>query len=235
MDTRQYVIIGASSGIGLALTHQLLEEGHQVTAFSRTQGDLPVHGNLTYHALDIVNDDLDKSLLPDSIDGLAYCPGSITLKPFRSIKADQFREDFEINVLGAVKAIQAAQRGLKKSGNGSVVLFSTVAVQQGMPFHASIAAAKGAVEALTRSLAAEYAPVMRFNCIAPSLTDTPLAAKLLSTDDKREASAQRHPLQRVGTPEELASIASFLLGPTSSWMTGQTIGVDGGLSRVRKV
>lgn len=121
---------------------------------------------------------------------------------------------------------------LKKAG-GSVVLFSTVTVQQGMPFHASVASAKGAIEGLTRSLAAEWAPKIRVNCIAPSLTDTPLASRLLSTPEKKEAASNRHPMKRVGSADELGSIAAFLLSQKSSWVTGQIIGVDGGLSSLK--
>jgi NAD(P)-dependent dehydrogenase (short-subunit alcohol dehydrogenase family) len=164
------------------------------------------------------------------VDGIAYYPGSIDLRSFRSLKADAFREAFELNVVGAVRCLQAVERNLKKSAAGSVVLFSTVAVQRGMPFHAAIASAKGAVEGLTRSLAAEYAPSIRVNAIAPSLTDTPLAEKLLSSEDKREASAKRHPLNRVATAGEIAGMAAYLLSDRAAFMTGQVIGMDGGLS-----
>mgnify|MGYP000155808720 CR=1 FL=1 len=132
-----------------------------------------------------------------------------------------------------MKILKLVQKQLKKSNQASVVLFSTVAVQQGMPFHASVAAAKGAVEGLTRSLAAEWAPKIRVNCIAPSLTDTPLAGRLLATPEKKEAAGNRHPLKRVGTAEELGNIATFLLSENSSWITGQVIGVDGGLSALK--
>ena len=177
-------------------------------------------------------DELDKNDLPDEIHGVVYCPGSINLKPFRALKPAQFQQDFEINVLGAVKVLQAAQRKLKK-GEASVVLFSTVAVGQGMPFHASVAASKGAIEGLTKSLAAEWAPNIRVNCIAPSLTDTPMAARLLSTPEKIEASGNRHPLKRVGTATEIADLAAFLLSEKSSWITGQIIGIDGGMSTLK--
>ena len=171
--------------------------------------------------------------MPDTIDGIAYCPGSINLKPFRGLKAAQFQADFNINVLGAVHVLQAFQKGLKRADSASVLFFSTVAVQQGMPFHASIAASKGAIEGLTRSLAAEWAPKVRVNCIAPSLTDTPMAARLLSSDDKRAASANRHPLKKVGTPEDIAQLGKLLLSDQAGWITGQIIGVDGGMSSVR--
>jgi 3-oxoacyl-[acyl-carrier protein] reductase len=161
-----------------------------------------------------------------------YCPGSIDLKSFRSLKAPAFRTAFELNVVGAVRCLQAAERTLKKSGSASVVLFSTVAVQRGMPFHAAVAAAKGGVEGLTRSLAAEYAPVIRVNAIAPSLTDTPLASKLLSSEEKRQASADRHPLKRVANATEIAAMAAFLLSDQAAFVTGQIVGMDGGLSSI---
>jgi NAD(P)-dependent dehydrogenase (short-subunit alcohol dehydrogenase family) len=152
---------------------------------------------------------------------------------FRSLKPEEFQQDFDLNVMGAVRLLQKLQLGLKAVPGSSVVLFSTVAVQQGMAFHSSIAAAKGAIEGLTRSLAAEWAPSIRVNAIAPSLVETPLSAKLLSSPEKVEASAKRHPLARVGRPEDIASLAVFLLSDKSGWITGQVMGVDGGMSVVR--
>ncbi|MEZ4960365.1 MAG: SDR family oxidoreductase [Saprospiraceae bacterium] len=230
---KNYLIAGGSSGIGLALVKRLVEQGNQVTVISRTDEKLAGLPHVVHLKKDVLTDEIMESELPEMLHGLAYCPGSINLKPFRSLKPEQFLEDFNINVLGAVKVLQAAHKALKKTGQSSVVLFSTVAVAQGMPFHASIAAAKGGVEGLTRSLAAEWAPNVRVNCIAPSLTDTPMAERLLSTPEKREASAQRHPLKQVGTPENLAALACFLLSDESSWMSGQVIGMDGGMSSLR--
>ncbi len=227
-----YLIIGGSSGIGRALVDQLLAEGHQLTIWSREQRDLP--SSINFSTVDVTDPaDLPADSLPDSLDGLVYCPGSIDLKSFRSLKPDAFRSAFELNVVGAVRCIQAAERRLKKAENqASIVLFSTVAVQRGLPFHAGIAAAKGAVEGLTRSLAAEYAPRWRVNAIAPSLTDTPLAGNLLATPEKREAGAERHPLKRIGTAEEMASLAAFLLSEKAAFITGQIIGADGGMGAV---
>lgn len=171
--------------------------------------------------------------LPDideEFDGLVYSPGTINLKPFRSLKDDDFRYDMEINLIGAVRVISKYLKNLLKSGNASVVLFSSVAATHGMPYHASIASAKAAVEGLTRSLAAEFAGKIRFNAIAPSLTDTPLAGRLLRTDSQKESSAMMHPMKRTGRPEDIASAARFLLSDESSWITGQVLGVDGGLS-----
>lgn len=233
MSNKTYLIAGGSSGIGLALVKKLTAGGHHVTVISRTGDRLASLPNVTHLQKDVLTDDISDSELPEALDGVAYCPGSINLKPFRSLKPDAFLEDFNINVLGAVKVLQAAHKALKKTEHPSVVLFSTVAVGQGMPFHASVAAAKGAVEGLARSLAAEWAPNIRVNCIAPSLTDTPLAARLLSSDEKKEAAGTRHPLKRVGTAEEIASFAQFLLSQESSWMSGQVVGLDGGMSTIR--
>lgn len=226
-----YLIVGGSSGIGRALVDQLTEAGHVVHVWARQARDLP--SAVTFQSVDVTDDTQDlAALVPDELHGLVYCPGNIDLKSFRSLKPDAFRSSFELNVVGAVRCLQAAERALKRSANASVVLFSTVAVRRGMPFHAAVAAAKGAVEGLTRSLAAEYAPAIRVNAIAPSLTDTPLAGKLLATEDKREASAQRHPVRRVGKPEDIAAMAAFLLGARAEFVTGQVIGMDGGLGAI---
>ncbi|PPK87699.1 NAD(P)-dependent dehydrogenase (short-subunit alcohol dehydrogenase family) [Neolewinella xylanilytica] len=226
-----YLIVGGSSGIGRALVDQLLQANHTVHVWARQARDLPPAVHFT--AVDVTAEGADMGTgLPDTLDGLVYCPGNIDLKSFRSLKPDAFRQSFELNVVGAVRCLQAAERALKRSDRASVVLFSTVAVQRGMPFHAAVAAAKGAVEGLTRSLAAEYAPSIRVNAIAPSLTDTPLAGKLLASDDKREASAKRHPLNRVGDPADIAAMAVFLLGNQGRFVTGQVIGMDGGLGAI---
>jgi NAD(P)-dependent dehydrogenase (short-subunit alcohol dehydrogenase family) len=231
---KNFVIIGGSKGIGLALVKQLIgQPEHKVWVFSRTKGNLPDSKQIIHQTLDILKEELPVDQLPAQIDGLAYCPGSITLKPFRSLKTTDLQDDFAINVLGAVKSIQACLKGLKKSADASVVLFSTVAVKQGMAFHASIATAKAGVEGLTKSLAAELAPRIRVNCIAPSLTNTILAEKLLSSPEKKEASDKRHPLRRVGEAEDIAAMAAFLLSDQGSWLSGQIIGVDGGLSTLR--
>lgn len=230
---KNYLIAGGTSGIGLALVKKLSAEGHQVLVVSRTGGSLDGLPGVTHLPKDLLEDDLAEGELPATLHGVVYCPGSINLKPFRSLKPEAFLEDFQINVLGAVKVLQASQKALKHAESAAVVLFSTVAVGQGMPFHASIAAAKGAVEGLARSLAAEWAPGIRVNCIAPSLTDTPLAARLLASEEKKEAAGARHPLKRVGTAAEVAALAHFLLSENGGWMTGQVIGMDGGLSSLK--
>lgn len=234
MSHKIFVIIGGSKGIGHAIVQRLTQQNHRVIVISRTLDQLESNPLIEYIQKDIIKDELSPSELPDVIDGLIYCPGSIVLKPFKSLSEEQFSEDFAINCLGAVKSIKASLNGLKKSeSHPSIVLFSTVAVSQGMPFHASIAAAKGAVEGLTKSLAAEFAPTIRVNCIAPSLTDTPLAAKILSSPEKIQAAEQRHPLKSIGNADDLAGMAVFLLSQDAKWISGQILHVDGGMSTLR--
>lgn len=228
-DPKKYLIVGAGSGVGAALSTLLQHDQHQVITASRRE--LP--GSSTHITLDITKDELNLNQLPDSLDGVVYCPGSINLKPFHRIADQEFMEEFNLNVIGAIRVVRTVLPLLKNSPQSSLVFFSTIAVQQGMPFHTSIATAKGALEGLTRSLAAEYAPKIRVNCIAPSLTNTPLASRLLATEEKKKASDERHPLKRIGEPEDLASLAAFLLSPQSSWITGQIIHADGGLSSIR--
>ncbi len=230
---KNYLVVGAGSGIGLALTKLLSEKGHKVYAMTSQPENLDQLQNIELVQADFLSADWKGEDLPESLDGLVYCPGTINLKPLRGLKVDDFRHDFEVNVIGAVKVIQAALKALKKGGHASIVLFSTVAVAQGMPFHASIAAAKGAVEGLAKSLAAELAPTIRVNAIAPSLTETPLASRLLSSPEKMEASANRHPLKRIGQAGDIAHMAAFLLSDQTSWITGQVIGVDGGMAALK--
>jgi NAD(P)-dependent dehydrogenase (short-subunit alcohol dehydrogenase family) len=235
MREKNLLIVGGTSGIGQALVKQLAEQKHSIYVLSRKADNLPSASNISHIQFDATADDYPADELPDTIDGLAYCPGTITLKPFKNLKQEDFQHDLAINFFGAIKVLQGSYKALRKAdGKASVVLFSTVAVQQGMAFHASIAAAKGALEALARSLAAEWSPDIRVNCIAPSLTDTPLASHLLSSEDKVESSQKRHPLRSIGSPGQLADMANFLLNSDAAqWMTGQTIGVDGGMARVR--
>lgn len=224
------LVVGGSRGIGKATVEQLLENNAEVIVAARTNDQIS-HLPVEFIELDIKG---DVSALADisELDCMIYCPGSINLKPFKRLSEADFREDFELNVMGAVKCIQATEKLLKAS-KGSIVLFSTVAVQQGMTFHTSIAVAKGGVEGLTRSLAAEYAPNIRVNAIAPSLTETDLSESLLSNDKRRQASEERHPLKRIGQVEDIASMAIHLASNKGSWITGQVISVDGGMSRVR--
>lgn len=225
-----YVVFGGSRGIGAAITEKLYAEGNSVWVVSRNAG---VIAGVEYIHWDATSDE-EIVGLPEVIDGVVYAPGSITLKPFKGLKIADFQQELEVNFLGAVKALQASLAGLKNATSvGSVVLFSTVAVGTGMPFHASIAAAKGAVEGLVRSLAAEWAPQIRVNAIAPSLVHTDLSERLLSTPEKIEASGKRHPMQRVGSVEDIAQCAYFLLQPENSWITGQVISVDGGMGAIK--
>jgi NAD(P)-dependent dehydrogenase (short-subunit alcohol dehydrogenase family) len=234
METRNFLIVGGSSGIGSELVSILNDRNHNVYVGSRGEGALASMTNVQHVPLDVTEASINLESLPEAIHGLAYCPGTIVLKPFQRLSVEDFLDDYHVNLLGAVKVIQACLRRLKKSPSGaSIVLFSTVAVTTGMAFHASVASAKGAVEGLTRSLAAEFAPRIRVNAIAPSLTDTPLAQALLSTDAKREASAERHPLKRIGSASEMARMAAHLLSDDGAWMTGQILHVDGGMSSVR--
>lgn len=227
-----YFIVGASSGIGLQLARNLAAEGHTVygTYQKNTQPD---ERRLHYHQLNVLDESFNLDFLPETIDGIVYCPGSINLKPFHRITPSDFEADYRLNVLGAIKTVQAALPKLKNGTNPSVVFFSTVAVQTGLVFHSQVASSKGAIEGLTRALAAEFAPKIRVNCIAPSLTDTPLATGLLNTNEKKEAAGQRHPLKRIGSSNDIASAAQFLLSEKAGWMTGQVIGVDGGLSTLK--
>ncbi len=233
MSQKQFVVIGGSHGIGLGIVRRLLAQQAAVTVVSRTADLLAGLDGVVHLPLDVTSESLDAASLPDVIDGLAYCPGSINLTPIRSLKPSIMMDDFQLNAVGAVQCLQASLAAMKAAGNSSMVMFSTVAVAQGLPMHASVAAAKGAVEGLTRSLAAELAPRVRVNCIAPALIDTPLAEGFLSSDMKRRAMAERHPLKRVGDVQDIAAMAEFLLGDQSSWITGQVIGVDGGMSRLR--
>ncbi|MBW1296122.1 SDR family NAD(P)-dependent oxidoreductase [Aquimarina litoralis] len=225
---KNILLIGGSHGIGFEIALKLYRD-HNIYIASRTSENL---GNLevTHIPYDASTDEIDTTALPERLDGFVYCPGSINLKPFKMLSLEAFQEDMQINFMFLVKIMHSIIPHLKNSEQASIVFFSTVAVKVGMPFHTSVAAAKGAIEGFAKALAAEYAPKLRVNVIAPSLTDTPLAERLLGNEKKREKMDQRHPLKRVGEAEDIANIAKFLLSDDSSWITGQVLGVDGGMS-----
>lgn len=227
MHKKNILLIGGSYGIGLEIAKDLAQECN-VHVASRSI-DSPPEG-VTHHAFNVLKDDINQLQIPETIDGLVYCPGSINLRPFKMLKPEAFAADLELNFMSLIRVVHALLPKLKNSEQASLVFFSTVAVKVGMPFHTSVAAAKGAIEGFAKALAAEYAPAFRVNVIAPSLTDTPLASKLLTNDDKRLKMGERHPLKRVGTAKEVADLASFLLSDKSSWITGQVLGIDGGTS-----
>lgn len=232
MQGRNILIIGASSGIGHALALSLQSQGATLFTAGRRQ---PEGLQSTHMTWDVASTSAAEALnqLPDTLHGLVYAPGTINLKPFQRLDIQDYRNDLEVNVLGAVAAIQAAYPALKKSKSASVVLFSTVAAKLGMGLHSSVSVAKSAVEGLTKALAAEFSPFnIRVNAIAPSLTDTPLAGFLLN-GDKREAANKRHPLNRVGTAGDIAGMAAYLLSDGGAWITGQIIGVDGGMGSLK--
>jgi NAD(P)-dependent dehydrogenase (short-subunit alcohol dehydrogenase family) len=230
---KNYLIIGGSSGIGESIVKKLseAEDANIISTYFST----PVEGNekVRFFHYNAEVDNLAYQDLPDEIHGFVYCPGAITLKPFKRLTEEGVIEDFKLQVVGAMNAIQAILPNLLAAQSASIVLFSTVAVQQGFNFHAQVAMSKGALEGLTRSLAAEFAPSIRVNCIAPSLTDTPLSERLLNSEEKRKANAERHPMKAIGSPEDSADLAVFLLSEKTKWMTGQIIHMDGGMSSIK--
>lgn len=227
---KNYFIIGGASGTGKKLGQLLAESGHRVYAgYCNTQPSEEME-NIDFHPINVLDNDLQFDFLPDVLDGFAYCAGSINLKPFHRFSAEDFISDFQLQVLGAIKILQQILPRLKKANQSSVLLFSSIAAQKGYRYHSQVSVSKGAIEGLVKSLSVELAPQIRVNAIAPSLTDTPLASRLLSSSEKIEANAERHPLKRVGKVNDLVQTAHFLLEDQSSWITGQIIHVDGGLS-----
>lgn len=194
------------------------------------QHPIPPQNNLHTIQLDVTQSLPESSWLPDTLDGVVYCPGAIRLRSFLQVTTKELQSDFQLQVMGAFRVLQRAVPLLRKNGSGSIVLFSSIAAGRGFPFHSIVATSKGAIEALTRTLAAELAPVVRVNCIAPSITDTPLAGRLMDTEEKKQQHSARHPLKKTGRPGDIAAAACFLLSPKSGWTTGQVLHIDGGLS-----
>lgn len=227
---KNIVVIGGGSGVGAALVSSLKQNNQIFASFNNST--IKAETNVQPFKLNVLEEEWDLNSLPDEIHGLVYCPGSINLMPFKRIKPEDFEKDYKLQVIGAIKIIQSLLEPLKK-GNASIVFFSTVAVKIGYNFHSQVASSKGALEGLTKALAAEFAPMIRVNTIAPSLTDTPLAVRLLNNAEKKAAHGEKHPLKRVGEPEDIADAAEFLLSDKSSWITGQIIHVDGGISSLK--
>ena len=233
IENKNIFIVGGSSGIGLSLIKQISSKNNIYSA-SRNDNNLNEY-NVKHIKYDSVNDlEIDTSILPEKIDGFVYCPGSINLRPFNTLKIESFLEDYKINFLGAIKSLKIILPLMQKSDNSSIVFFSTVAVSTGMPFHSSISSSKGAIEGLTRSLAAEFSPKIRVNSIAPSIVKTNLSEKFLNSDLKIEKASERHPLGRIGKDEEISKLAAYLLSDDSRWVTGQVINIDGGIGSIRK-
>ncbi len=236
------LIFGGSGGIGGAIARKLKARGEHVILLGRDAARLEAAGralDAPTHRLDVTDAAAVAATMAEiaatgPIKGLAYAVGTITVKPIAALKPADFETDYKVNALGAALVLQGAAPALKAASQGaSVVLFSSVAVAQGFSGHASIAMAKGAVEGLTRALAAEFAPSVRINCIAPSLTRTPLASALTGNEALAKAVAELHALRRLGEPDDIAGLAAFLLSDEAGWMTGQVVGVDGGRSALR--
>ncbi len=232
----KYLIIGGNQGIGAACLDKLIQDGNQVITITRNPFNSYNNELHTSLNADVCKSFPDIQQYTETLDGLIYCPGTINLKPFLNTKPVDFIHDFEINVLGLINTLQHTIPLLKNSQQASIVAFSSIASKLGMNYHSSIATSKSAIEGLIKSLAAEYATHnIRFNAIAPSIVDTPLASNILTNEQKKTAIAKKHPLNKIGSTDEIAAIALFLLNPSSAWVTGQVIHADGGLSSISKI
>ena len=227
---KNILIIGGSSEIGKEIANSL--DDCKVYIASRTDL-LEQKENQTSFIYDPIKDEINKEMIPESLDGFVYCPGTVNLRPFSGTKVETFVEDFEINVLGAIRSLKFVLQNLKNSSSASIVFFSSVVIKTGMPFHSSIGVSKGAIEGLSKNLAAELAPTIRVNTIAPSIIKTKLTEKFLNSDVKIENSKLRHPLKQIGYPKDIASLVKFLISDESKWITGQAINIDGGIGSLK--
>jgi len=227
--SKVYVFAGASSAIAQATATLLQANGHKVIGISTKNEPFAYDSHYCVDGYSFGS----FPQIEEDISGLVYFPGTINLKPFARFTPEEFRHDMEVNALGAAAFVQAYVASLKKSKDGSIVFLSSVAASTGLPFHASIAMAKGALEGLTKSLAAELAPTIRVNAIAPSLVNTPLGSKFLSSPERMEQMQKRNPMGKVGEAGEVAQSVAFLLENNSSWITGQVLSVDGGMGALK--
>jgi|TARA_B110000495_G_C23038688_1_gene621528 3-oxoacyl-[acyl-carrier protein] reductase len=221
---KKILIIGGSKGIGRQIINELISD-NEIINYSRTVPELS-HANLTHFTIDVLKDDLPEI---KDVSTIIYCPGSINLKPIGRFSLDEFREDFEINVIGSIKVIQKYISNLKRATNASILLFSTVATKLGMPYHSSVAVSKSAVDGLVKTLGAELAPGIRVNAIAPTITNTDLASKLLRNEKAIDSMVERHPLKKILDPKDVAKMAKFLISEDASAISGQTFNLDAGI------
>jgi|TARA_B110000914_G_scaffold165830_1_gene146329 3-oxoacyl-[acyl-carrier protein] reductase len=221
---KKILIIGGSKGIGRQIINELISD-NEIINYSRTVPEIS-HANLTHFTIDVLKDDLPEI---KDVSTIIYCPGSINLKPIGRFSLDEFREDFEINVIGSIKVIQKYISNLKRATNASILLFSTVATKLGMPYHSSVAVSKSAVDGLVKTLGAELAPGIRVNAIAPTITNTDLASKLLRNEKAIDSMVERHPLKKILDPKDVAKMAKFLISEDASAISGQTFNLDAGI------
>ena len=226
---KNILVVGGSKGIGREIVNSQLEKGNNCYNFSRTDSGIN-NQNLFEEKIDILSDDLPNI---ENIDSIIYCPGSINLKPILQLKEEDFINDFNINVIGAIKTVKAYLNNLKKGNDPSLLFFSTVAVSQGMPFHSSVSVAKAGIEGLTKSLAAELAPTIRVNCIAPTITRTDMAQRILRNEKIEENIANKHPLKKICEAKDISDMADFLISLNAKNITGQIMHVDGGMSTLK--
>ena len=227
---KNILLIGGSTGIGYELSQKLKEDNN---LFIATR-DKEKFNDTNIKTKDLnLNHEFETDWLPDHIEGFVYLQGTINLRPFKGLKPSVFLEDFKINVMGCVEILQKVLPKIQAAENASIVMFSTVAVKVGMPFHSSVSSSKGAIEGLTRALAAEFAPKIRVNAIAPSILETPMSEKFLNSETKLDNAKNRHPLKEIGSADDVSEVVKFLLEDNSKWMTGQIISIDGGMSSVK--